>query len=97
MVEERDANDNEHCVFHLIDRWCYLSKINNDQELYDAGYIPKVGRLPLEESFNQDVRHVQHPMDLDIYFILIRFLLQPSKLLLNNLKIVVLEPYREGQ
>ena len=97
LVEERDANDNEHCVFHLIDRWCYLSKINNDQELYDAGYVPKVGRLPLEESFNQDVRHVQHPMDLDIYFILIRFLLQPSKLLLNNLKIVVLEPYREGQ
>ena len=96
LVEERELNDSAHYAHHLIDRWCYLSKINDIQELYDAGYAPKSGQSEIKESMKPDIRCGEYPMDLDTYFILIRFLLQPSKLLLNNLKIIQLEQYRGG-
>ena len=40
LVEERDSSDPDLSTFHLIDRWRYLAKLSDMDELYHAGYHP---------------------------------------------------------
>lgn len=58
LVEERDPTDVDHCAFHLIDRWRYLSKLSGIDELYEAGYQP----LPV----NSETCHPQPGGSLNI-------------------------------
>ena len=40
LVEERDSSDPDLSSFHLIDRWRYLAKLSDMDELYQTGYQP---------------------------------------------------------
>ena len=40
LVNERDSSDPDLNTFHLIDRWRYLAKLSDMEELYQAGYYP---------------------------------------------------------
>lgn len=48
---------------HLINQWCWLGSAKNEGELYD-----------LLEHASSD-----HQIELDVYKILVKFLLQPSR------------------
>jgi len=86
LVEERSPQDRDLTTFHLVDNWRYIAKLSLAEDIYDHGLrlaapadvsaAPTPSRLPSDSSF-----------DLDMYFILIRFLLNPDKLKLNNLKL----------
>ena len=57
-------------------------------ELYDLGYQLDEQRPIAQLSENESTeRGVDQNFDLDIYFILVRFLVDAEKIALNNLKI----------
>ena len=57
-------------------------------ELYDLGYQLDEQRPIAQLSENESTeRGVDQHFDLDIYFILVRFLVDVEKIALNNLKI----------
>ena len=57
-------------------------------ELYDLGYQLDEQRPIAQLSENESTeRAIDQHFDLDIYFILVRFLVDTEKIALNNLKI----------
>ena len=88
LVEERDPQQPDSVAFHLVDQWRYISKIAAVDELYDLGYQLDEQRPIAQLSENESTeRGVDQNFDLDIYFILVRFLVDAEKIALNNLKI----------
>ena len=88
LVEERDPQQPDSVAFHLVDQWRYISKIAAVDELYDLGY--QLGeRRPIAQpsEIQSTQRGVDQHFDLDIYFILVRFLVDAEKIALNNLKL----------
>jgi len=85
IVEEFNAV-NKLKAFHLVNDWCYLGKIKTAMDLWSY-----------EPYFNQEDKTVtiqQHDdfFDLDIYFILIRFLLNDELCRKSGIKITPLLP-----
>jgi DNA polymerase-3 subunit epsilon len=89
-VEERSSQDKDLVAFHLVDNWRYIAKLALAEDIYDHG-------LQLAAPAGASTTSTPSPLrsdgnfDLDIYFILIRFLLDPDKLQLNNLRLWPLE------
>lgn len=96
LVEERDPTDPEHCAFHLVDQWCYLTQLDDLNHLYDAGYQPQNAVFSdCNRSLSKALEPLHIPMeafDLDTYLILVRFLLNAHRRALNNLKVWPLQP-----
>ncbi|KZZ58336.1 DNA polymerase III subunit epsilon [Oleiphilus sp. HI0125] len=89
LVEENDVNDDEIKHFHLIDQWQYLGKIESEEELRERGYVPLNAHIGTEIQAHQHENNAENKahFDLDIYFILLRFLLKSDQLKLNQLRI----------
>ena len=95
LVRECDPSDQEHVSFHLIDKWCYLSKITDLQDLFEAGFQPKKTKALRAKrakiSSGGEYRRAE-AFDLDTYFILSRFICDENKLSIHNLKLFPLTP-----
>jgi len=87
----------ENVAFHVVYNWRYIAKLSLIEDLYDQGY-----QLADRQSGNQynnlntDSLSAPTPeddrFDLDIYFILVRFLVDAEKMQMHNLKIWPLLP-----
>ena len=89
VVEERNPSDREMVAWHLIYQWRHLAILDDLSDLQDHGFkpaqnIPSDSNQPQAANNNQET---DTDFDLDIYFILIRFLLNPEVMLVNNIKI----------
>lgn len=86
LVEERSADEDLGSQFHLINQWVYVQSIDSEEQLREAGFV--VGQQPsaqLPEDRQEASEIGYEGFDLDIYFILVRFLLDPEKLRLNHI------------
>ncbi len=89
LVEECVEHETSWHKFHLVNEWVYLQSIESEEALNACGYALKHHQAVLDVP----IRQVEEDMtdhqsfDLDVYFILVRFLLDPAKLELNNIKI----------
>ena len=90
LIEERNSEDPEQSALHLINNWSYMAQIDSPDELFDRG-LQTVNALASSDFSCQSERSTQ-PLsivnfDLDIYFILVRFLMDEDRLKMNNIKI----------
>ncbi|KGM05881.1 DNA polymerase III epsilon subunit [Methylophaga thiooxydans] len=73
VVEEHPVHDDwDDVIFHLIDQWCYLGQVIDNEEC-----LASLSRL----------QHTPVSFDLDAYKILLRFLLNPSPQKYHHLRI----------
>jgi hypothetical protein len=89
LVEERDGQNPELSCFHLVDRWRYLARLTLIDELYDHGFQLSGNQSPsqIPNPPQQDEPEAESRFDLDIYFILVRFLVDGDRAAMNNLRI----------
>jgi DNA polymerase-3 subunit epsilon len=89
VVEERSPYDSDRVAWHLIDRWRHLAVLDDLSDLYDHGYKPEqdiaADASGLHSSGNE--QQAGSDFDLDIYFILVRFLLNDEMMRVNNLRV----------
>jgi DNA polymerase-3 subunit epsilon len=88
MIEEHCAEG--HTAFHIIDHWRYITKLTVPEDLYDLGYQISNSN---QDSVNRANINFQadEKFDLDIYFILVRFLINEDNKKVSNLKIWLLD------
>jgi len=90
LVEERDPQNPDQVAFHIVDRWRYIAKLLIVDDIYDLGYqlAGDSSRPSHGENPSTDPRDdADDRFDLDIYFILVRFMVDQEKMKMNNLKI----------
>ena len=89
MVEERDPQNPDQVAFHIVDRWRYVAKLALIEDIYDLGYQLRDGSSQLSEPDHApaDRDETDDRFDLDIYFILVRFMVDQEKMKMNNLKV----------
>ena len=90
LVEERDPQSLDRVVFHVVDRWRYMAKLPILEDIYDLGYqlLGENNRPSSLVNKATDSRDdADDRFDLDIYFILVRFMVDKEKMKMNNLKI----------
>ena len=96
LVKECNPLDQEDVAFHLIDKWCYLSRITDLQSLFEAGFQPeKEHALPKkvqEVTSSSEEYCCAEAFDLDTYFILSRFICDENKMSIHNLRLFPLTP-----
>lgn len=89
VVEEKQSETPS--TLHLIKDWVYLRKLSTPEDIYDYGYrFTKPSEKPWEKlADSQRGGQVDDPehFDLDAYYILVRFLLNPELIAVNKLKI----------
>lgn len=92
LIEERGQEEGLAQQFHLVNQWIYLKTINDEHELAESGYnLVNSGSSSGDEIRSSQQSQISDGFDLDIYFILVRFLLDSEKLRINNIKIRQLE------
>ncbi|MCH2189637.1 MAG: GIY-YIG nuclease family protein [Gammaproteobacteria bacterium] len=103
ILVKEPCTSGETCDFHLIENWIYRQKIHSEFELAELGYSPIQDNNPSEsdESLFERSR-AKSPtesklFDLDVYFILIRFLFSEKLRKTNRLKIIELEPFENHE
>ena len=95
LIEERDPQCPDQAAFHIIDRWRYIAKISILEDIYDLGYQLIGETNPTASLKNNEFNtiasthcdNIVDRFDLDIYFILARFMVEQRQMKLNNLKI----------
>ena len=95
LIEERDPQCPDQVAFHIIDRWRYIAKISILEDIYDLGYQLIGETNPTASLKNNEFNtiasthcdNIVDRFDLDIYFILARFMVDQRQMKLNNLKI----------
>jgi DNA polymerase-3 subunit epsilon len=88
LVEERSADEDRPSQFHLINQWVYLQGIDSEQQLREAGFeVSQQPSTQFPDDREQALEDSIDGFDLDIYFILVRFLLDPDKLRLNHIHV----------
>ena len=92
LVKEQDPTDPDNYAFHLLNNWQYICRVEDEEELAELGYRAKQSNIRAEISNSATPSNADYPADLDTYHILVRFLLDSSKLGINNLRIFPLEP-----
>ncbi len=115
LLEERDQNDSELVVWHLLYQWRYLAQVKEWTELEEWGYLlaattphaaagntnvadettPQSSSLPLADddttSTSSSASVTQAgDFDLDLYLIMVRFMLQPALMQQHGLRIIPL-------
>lgn len=85
----------DNVAFHVVYNWRYIAKLTLIEDLYDQGYQLADSQLNNQHN-NTDSLSAPSPeddrFDLDIYFILVRFLVDAEKMKMHNLKIWPLLP-----
>ena len=86
-------------AFHVVHNWRYIAKLTLIEDLYDHGYQLADARQSIgagmsadltagpNESDQRSATPSDDRFDLDIYFILVRFLVDAEKMKMNNLKV----------
>ena len=89
VVEERNPSDSEMVAWHLIYHWRHLAVLDDLSDLHDHGFAPVQSLTSDSDQLqpSSDEQESDTDFDLDIYFILIRFLLNPEVMRVNNIKI----------
>jgi DNA polymerase-3 subunit epsilon len=89
LLEERDPKCPDQVAFHVIDRWRYIAKLPIFEDIYDLGYqLLDQGNSPSTLGNNViDLAKDDDRFDLDIYFILVRFMVNQKNIKMNTLKI----------
>lgn len=100
LVKEPSASQG-HSDVHLIENWIYRQKIESELDLLNLGYKP----MSTSEVDTSDMSLFERSrtlspsdsklFDLDIYFILIRFLFSEKLRQTNRLRIIELQPVDE--
>ncbi len=91
MIEERDMQEPDNVAFHVVYNWRYIAKLTLIEDLYDQGY--QLADTHLQKSQARNDSQQSSPstgddrFDLDIYFILVRFLVDAEKMKMHNLKV----------
>ena len=91
MIEERNTEDSDRVAFHIIDNWRYIAQLDIAEDIYDLGY-EAVSSSSEPEVKSNHILAADDMFDLDIYFILVRFLINEENKKLSNLKIWKLNP-----
>jgi len=90
LIEERNPEDPEQSALHLIDNWRYIARLNSPEELFDLG-LQTTNTSSSTEALGQSTRTDDSlatiNFDLDIYFILVRFLIDDKRMKMNNIRI----------
>jgi DNA polymerase-3 subunit epsilon len=90
LLQER--NERDESIYHLIKDWVYLSKMKSPDDIYDLGYAfntqvtSSFSEMKVHSAQQNDVHEINQ-FDLDTYFILIRFLLNPELMRINRLTV----------
>ena len=92
MIEEQNTDGQP--AFHIIDHWRYISKLDLPEDIYDLGYRID-NQLSSSLPAAQTRLQADDKFDLDIYFILVRFLMNEENKKLSNLKIWTLKPAQQ--
>ena len=93
MIEERDMQEPQQVAFHIVHNWRYIAKLTLIEDLYDHGYQVADARHKINHTLCDSTPSASAPtlgddrFDLDIYFILVRFLVDNEKMKMHNLKI----------
>jgi DNA polymerase-3 subunit epsilon len=87
LLEEKNIDEDEYSTMHLIDNWRYIAKLQDISQLYDYDLAPtqQWGDIKNNTQLQTTVDEVN--FDLDIYFILVRFLTNSERMNMNNLKV----------
>ncbi len=87
LIEERNAEDSEQTALHLIDNWRYIKKLTAADELFERGLqtMDSSNVVAVNDHPNRSQDEIN--FDLDIYFILVRFLINDDRMKMNNIKI----------
>ncbi len=102
LIEEGVANSADK-VWHLVHEWRYVRRVRSPDELYDMGFDFAANNGMMVASKEQHPSAPDEPIvserepvsfDLDIYTILVRFLLNPAHAQQARLRV---RPLRRGQ
>ena len=92
MIEEQNLDGQT--ALHIIDHWRYITKLETPEDIFDLGYQVCNQHQP-KSSQPQTRLKADEKFDLDIYFILVRFLMNEDNKKLSNLKIWMLDPVQQ--
>ena len=97
LIEER-GHAHEKQQFHLVDQWIYHCHIDSLDALFDQGYALQESHPSHDLLANTDktLTFDGEDFDLDVYFILVRFLLNPDKRQINGIHIHPLKTLDEN-
>ena len=95
LIEERDPQCSDQETFHIINRSRYIAKLSIREDIYDLGYQFIGETSPTTSLKNNDSNSIipydyvstDDRFDLDIYFILARFMVGQGQMKLNSQKI----------
>lgn len=100
LIKETSIEDKDFSRYHLVNQWHYHGQVKTEQELEDYGFCyaeKKPGTLYKPTSDKVLDASVKNPeisdkfFDLDIYFILVRFLLKPSSKAIQGITVYPLK------
>jgi DNA polymerase-3 subunit epsilon len=92
MIEE--SNPQGQPAFHIIDHWRYIKKLDVAEDIYDLGYQVSNNNPSLSQQSNTNFK-ADDKFDLDIYFILVRFLINEDNKKMSSLKIWMLDSIQQ--
>ena len=92
MIEEQNLDGQK--AFHIIDHWRYITKLDIPEDIFDLGYQVCNQHQPISSQAQSGLT-ADDKFDLDIYFILVRFLMNEENKKLSNLKIWMLNPVQQ--
>jgi len=92
MIEERNLDGQK--AFHIIDHWRYITKLDIPEDVFDLGYQVCNQHQPISSQAQARLT-ADDKFDLDIYFILVRFLMNEENKKLSNLKVWMLNPVQQ--
>ena len=87
LIEERNPEDAEQSALHLIDNWRYIKKLSEVDELFERGLQTVDPSNVVAVTDHQNGSQDEINFDLDIYFILVRFLTDARRMAMSNLKL----------
>ena len=97
VIEEACLEDRENSFWHVIDHWRYLGQVRSADDIHSLGYRvlhDKKSEVGTDLNNNvpatagaEDYLEGRINFDLDIYYILVRFLLSKEKMALNRLRV----------
>lgn len=89
LVKERSLTEEEFQHYHLIDQWRYLGRVDDEHALQEKGFcFREHGKNEPMQKDEESINEIA--FDLDIYRILLRFLMKEKDLPLNGLEVIPL-------
>jgi DNA polymerase-3 subunit epsilon len=99
LIEERDPQNSELHCYHLVNNWRYVAKLSIADDIYDYGFTfhSNTTRQQEQAQVAPNAGEMDSRFDLDIYFILVRFLANTDRSTMSHLHIHPLTKANETQ